>query len=197
MKKWELSLLLGLILSVFLTSFSGFSAVCSDVREDTLRLHILANSNSKIDQDAKLYVRDCILKNEGSFFAKSGTKEKAKAKAQDLLLNVEKTARDALREKGLNYAVKAYTTEMYFATTEYDGFTLPAGRYDALRVELGEAKGKNWFCVLFPPLCVPASMDDAATGYTDAEISAVHEPYKAKFAIVEWVQLLSETLHGK
>ncbi|MEG0109926.1 MAG: stage II sporulation protein R, partial [Oscillospiraceae bacterium] len=62
---------------------------------------------------------------------------------------------------------------------------------------LGEAKGKNWFCVLFPPLCVPASMDDAAKGYTDAEISAVHEPYKAKFAIVEWVQLLSETLRGK
>ncbi len=192
MKKWELSLLLGLVLSVFLTSFGSFSAVCADVRADTLRLHILANSNSEIDQNAKLYVRDCILQEEGAAFSHSGSKENAKITADRLLQQVEATARKALLEKGLDYSVHAYLTEMYFATTQYDGFTLPAGRYDALRVELGAAKGKNWFCVLFPPLCVPASMDDAA-GYTGAENAAVREPYQAKFAVVEWAQLIRES----
>ena len=189
MKKWELSLLLGLVLSVFLTSFGSFSAVCADVRADTLRLHILANSNSEIDQNAKLYVRDCILQEEGAAFSHSGSKENAKITADRLLQQVEATARKALLEKGLDYSVHAYLTEMYFATTQYDGFTLPAGRYDALRVELGAAAGHNWFCVMYPPLCLPAAGgSDGLAVYSPAERGVLESPYTLKFAALEWFE---------
>ncbi|MEG0178056.1 MAG: stage II sporulation protein R [Oscillospiraceae bacterium] len=184
MKKIEFALLFGLILSILLTSFTSFSLGCDEVREDTLRLHILANSDTKKDQEAKLYVRDKLLESNAKLFSRQNDKSEAKISADENIALIEKTARDALAEKGLYYDVKAYITNMYFATTQYDGFTLPAGRYDALRIELGKAKGKNWFCVLFPPMCVPAAMDDAAA-YSRRENTVIHEKHKIKFAIVE------------
>lgn len=187
MKKIELVLLLGLCLAILLTSFSSFSRVCENVREDTLRLHILANSNSDIDQEAKLYVRDEILRCHGEMFGQSKTKAGARQSAESAAVQVQETARRALADKGIYYNVSISVENMYFATTQYDDFVLPAGRYDALRVELGDAVGKNWFCVLFPPLCVPAALDDAAAGYNDKEAAAVHTPYKIKFAVLEWL----------
>ena len=77
---------------------------------------------------------------------------------------------------------------MYFETREYEKFTLPAGQYKALRIEIGKAEGKNWWCVLFPALCIPASQDSAELGevFSESEIEVVTRPkYKAKFAIVE------------
>lgn len=186
MKKNELVVLLALCLAILLTSFSSFSRVCESVREDTLRLHILANSNSDIDQEAKLFVRDEILRCHGDVFTKSSSKQKATLTAQEIAQQVKQTTQNALIAKGLYYNVNISVENMYFATTDYTDFVLPAGKYDALRVELGEAVGKNWFCVLFPPLCVPAVLDDAANGYTSAENKAVRTPYKIKFAVVEW-----------
>lgn len=192
MKKFELVILYSLVLAIVLTSLSSFSNVCASVRDDTLRLHILANSNSEIDQNAKLYVRDEILKNHGEAFSGNISKSGARITAQNYMQDICKTAQNALEEKGLNYSVKVSLVNMYFATTVYTGFTLPAGKYDAVRVELGQAKGKNWFCVLFPPLCVPAAMDDANQGYSQAESNAVKTPYKIKFALVEWAQAFKE-----
>lgn len=187
MKKIELTLLLGICLAILLTGFSSFSRVCENVRQDTLRLHILANSNSDIDQEAKLYVRDEILRVHGEMFGQSKTKAGAKLSAQSAAQQVKETAQKALSDKGLHYNVNIGIENMYFATTHYDDFVLPAGRYDALRVELGTAEGKNWFCVLFPPLCVPAALDDAANGYNDKEAKTVNSSYKIKFAVLEWL----------
>ncbi len=183
MKKWELALLTGLILAVVLSQFSTFSATCDAVRDDTLRLHILANSDKKTDQNAKLRVRDALLLEYGNVFSAATDKETAKILAHQYASSMEKTAE---KITGLPVAVKI--ERMYFSTKEYDSFTMPAGVYDAVRVEIGSAAGHNWFCVMYPPLCLPAASQDGLAIYTQQETDVLKSPYKIKFAAVEWLQ---------
>lgn len=187
---------LGLLLAVVLNCFTSFSAVCADVRADTLRLHILANSDSDADQTLKLCVRDAILAQADTLFAPGATKEEALAAARRALPQLEKTARDVLRAHGCADSVSVRLENLYFSTRDYGRFTLPAGRYDAVRIELGAHEGKNWFCVLFPPLCVPAASPDAGA-YSEEELSAVRCPYELRFAAVEWIESLRESLRRK
>ena len=105
-----------------------------------------------------------------------------------------------MRARGYSYPVAVRLENMYFSTREYDGFTLPAGRYDAVRVEIGAHAGKNWFCVLFPPMCVPAATSDGGqdmSAYSGAEQQAVCSSYKVGFAAVEWLEGLKESLSGQ
>ena len=98
-----------------------------------------------------------------------------------------------LKENGFSYSATAKVENIYFATKDYGDFTLPAGRYDALRIELGSHEGKNWFCVLFPPLCVPAAVDaDEAPQYTGSEQDVVSSPYRVEFAAVEALESVKE-----
>ena len=100
-----------------------------------------------------------------------------------------------MRDAGYSYPVTVKLENIYFATREYEDFTLPAGRYDAVRVEIGEHEGHNWFCVLFPPLCVPAAVDaDDTAQYSDEEEQVVKSPYKIKFAAVEFLEQIKESL---
>ena len=189
--RWELSVLLGLALALSLSSFTRFSAACAGVREDTLRLHILANSDSEADQELKLAVRDAILQAEGGMFAAERTKEGALRAAGADLEAIRAVAQRTVRARGYSYPVAVRLENMYFSTREYDGFTLPAGRYDAVRVEIGAHAGKNWFCVLFPPMCVPAATSDGGqdmSAYSGAEQQAVCSSYKVGFAAVEWLE---------
>ena len=198
--RWELSVLLGLALALSLSSFTRFSAACAGVREDTLRLHILANSDSEADQELKLAVRDAILQAEGGMFAAERTKEGALRAAGADLEAIRAVAQRTVRARGYSYPVAVRLENMYFSTREYDGFTLPAGRYDAVRVEIGAHAGKNWFCVLFPPMCVPAATSDGGqdmSAYSGAEQQAVCSSYKVGFAAVEWLEGLKESLSGQ
>ena len=195
--RWELSVLMGLALALSLSSFTRFSAACAGVREDTLRLHILANSDSEADQELKLAVRDAILQAEGGMFAAERTKEGALRAAGADLEAIRAVAQRTVRARGYSYPIAVRLENMYFSTREYDGFTLPAGRYDAVRVEIGAHAGKNWFCVLFPPMCVPAATSDGGqdmSAYSGAEQQAVCSSYKVGFAAVEW---LEESLSGQ
>ncbi len=195
-----LSVLLGLALALSLSSFTRFSAACAGVREDTLRLHILANSDSEADQELKLAVRDAILQAEGGMFAAERTKEGALRAAGADLEAIRAVAQRTVRARGYSYPVAVRLENMYFSTREYDGFTLPAGRYDAVRVEIGAHAGKNWFCVLFPPMCVPAATSDGGqdmSAYSGAEQQAVCSSYKVGFAAVEWLEGLKESLSGQ
>lgn len=196
--RWELSVLLGLILALTLSGLGQFSAACADVRADTLRLHILANSDSEADQALKLKVRDAILEQESASFAAAQTKAGALDAAQADLDAIRAVAERTVREAGYDYPVAVRLENMYFSTREYDGFTLPAGRYDAVRVEIGAHAGKNWFCVLFPPMCVPAACDDGGqtAAYTDAQERTVRSGYTLGFAAVEWLEELRESLSG-
>ncbi|MFQ9991578.1 stage II sporulation protein R [Ruthenibacterium lactatiformans] len=198
--RWELSVPLGLALALSLSSFTRFSAACAGVREDTLRLHILANSDSEADQELKLAVRDAILQAEGGMFAAERTKEGALRAAGADLEAIRAVAQRTVRARGYSYPVAVRLENMYFSTREYDGFTLPAGRYDAVRVEIGAHAGKNWFCVLFPPMCVPAATSDGGqdmSAYSGAEQQAVCSSYKVGFAAVEWLEGLKESLSGQ
>ena len=192
--------LLGLALALSLSSFTRFSAACAGVREDTLRLHILANSDSEADQELKLAVRDAILQAEGGMFAAERTKEGALRAAGADLEAIRAVAQRTVRARGYSYPIAVRLENMYFSTREYDGFTLPAGRYDAVRVEIGAHAGKNWFCVLFPPMCVPAATSDGGqdmSAYSGAEQQAVCSSYKVGFAAVEWLEGLKESLSGQ
>ncbi|MCI9196031.1 MAG: stage II sporulation protein R [Angelakisella sp.] len=187
----------GLLLAMLITPLAGFGQRCAQVRQEVLRLHILANSDSEADQALKLRVRDAVLEETGGLFAAAGTLEEAQAAALENLPAIEAAARRALAEAGSDAPVKAELTRMYFNTREYgEDTTLPAGEYQALRLSIGEARGRNWWCVMFPPLCVPAAeaaVEGQESKAAEEDIEALNqEPhYRLSFAVVEWLEELA------
>ncbi|NLG92436.1 MAG: stage II sporulation protein R [Clostridiales bacterium] len=156
MKLIEKSLLLAFILTV-LFSFTGFAAGCEDIPNHVLRLHVLANSDSKEDQELKLKVRDRILAESSRMMDHVTNKEEAQNAVRAALPKLKSAAEDEIRKQGYHYPVDVKMERMYFTTRQYKTTTLPAGEYDALRVSIGKAEGHNWWCVIFPPMCLPAA----------------------------------------
>lgn len=195
MKKLKIAIAAGTLLAIVLTSsFSSFAAVCDAIRADTLRFHVLANSDSAADQALKLKVRDAVLQATAPDFAKAATKAQAEQTADAQLEKIRAAAKKTIRAEGYDYPVKVYRTRMYFATTRYPraaggSYTLPAGQYDAVRIEIGAAEGHNWFCVLFPQLCLPAAQSEETADalYTDEEKQVLESGYEVRFALVEWL----------
>ena len=136
------------------------------LRADTLRLHVRADSDSVFDQTCKLAVRDALLDLTEQLYQDAGTADEARTMAARHLVDFQRTAQQTLARLGAPRAVRVSLVNMYFDTTEYGSFTLPAGRYDAVRVDIGEpgSYGRNWWCVLYPGLCTTAcgSYDDPA-----------------------------------
>ncbi len=173
-------------------SCTYFTASAETVKDAVVRLHILANSDSETDQAVKLKVRDALLETNASILSDSVTKENAKEhfkNSKDILL---KTAEETLKENGFDYDVKITLQEEYFETRSYGELTFPAGQYTALKVVLGEGKGKNWWCVMFPPLCVPAAdgietNENTADYLTESGVKIVNggEKYIVKFKFLE------------
>ena len=198
LKKIEISVLVGLILTILVGGVTTFAADCNQIREDVLRLHILANSDSEEDQALKLKVRDRILTEMGSTFETPETLEEAKNSAEDHLKQVKEIAQDEIARNGYDYTVNAEIVNMYFTTRQYDTFTLPAGMYDAVRITIGKAEGKNWWCVLYPPLCLPAAQPQEALekGFNEDEADLVTKSpkYEVRFAVVEWFEDLKNNL---
>lgn len=192
MKKLIISLATGLMLSILL-SLSQFSVQCQTIRDDVLRLHILANSNSDEDQQLKLKVRDAILANTDDDFTSVHTKDEAIANISRSLAKIEQIAAQVIKENGYDYSVKAEVVNMYFTTRQYDRYTLPAGYYDAIRITIGKAEGKNWWCVMFPQLCLPAvSEQESIDMFNEAQQDIIEngDKYKASFFIIEWLEQL-------
>ncbi len=166
------------------------------IYEDTVRLHILAESDSDSDQALKLYLRDKILEKYGARLSKAESKENAEAIAKELLGDIEADAERWIREEGFSYGVTVTLTEEWYGTREYESFTLPAGVYTSLRVIIGEGCGKNWWCVMYPPLCIDiateeAPPDDATIDYTKEEINLITEDgYRVKFKLLEIISSL-------
>ena len=154
----ELGAALGLALTVLLTAALWYgeqtrAAVCAD----TLRLHILANSNSVDDQLLKLKVRDAVLEEMPAILQNAATKQEAETAVSGALWRLQQVAQRAVRRTGSSQTVRVRLEQADFAARDYGSFRLPAGEYTALRIELGAAAGHNWFCVLYPELCVGAS----------------------------------------
>lgn len=161
------------------------------IYEDTLRLHILANSDSKEDQEVKLRLRDEILTVFGSRLSDCRDIEDAKENVSLLLEEIESHSREFLSSVGVDYPVTANLSVEWYGTRSYDGFTLPCGYYNSLRIIIGSGEGKNWWCVMYPPLCMDiatkdAPADDATLNYSNEELRLIAGgKYNVKFKLLE------------
>ena len=185
-KRIKLSLCFGLICAVLL-SMTNFNALCDDLRQNVLRLHIIANSDSTIDQELKLKIRDEILKEASSVFAEADSLSLAQSKAREKLSYFSDIANKVIKENGFSYKATVSLGDCFFETRHYDTFSLPAGEYRSLIIKLGEAKGKNWWCVIFPSVCIPAATSNLRDSVKEesAQIAEQSGRYIIKFKTVE------------
>ena len=151
--KNSLILLFLLFLYISISAISYVNAVSNDIEESVFRLHVIANSDSKEDQDLKYKVRDNLIKYMNTICSNTKNKEEAINIAQNNLEEFKKIAKQTVKENGYSYDVSVEIGNFSFPTKNYGDVSLPAGYYDALRVKIGKAEGQNWWCVMFPPLC--------------------------------------------
>lgn len=192
------ALVCGFVMAV-IASFFPFAAACGGLPENVVRLHVVANSDSEEDQSVKLLVRDTVLEEAAKWYGGAQSMEEASSQLCTHLQSLGKTARTTLAENGMEYSAKVEMTEMYFSTRDYGTFRLPAGRYRTLRVTLGEGQGKNWWCVVFPSLCLPAAgeeQSDLLLSLPESEREIVENPeqFQVKFKAVELWESLREWL---
>ena len=197
-KPIEVALLAGLAVCLL----SGGLAVETQqqLADRVVRLHVLANSDSEADQALKLKVRDVVTERTEILMERASNRTEAERVLRQHLPELKQLAEDCIRVAGYAYPVDVELAVTDFPTKEYDGFSLPAGEYLALRVLIGEAAGQNWWCVVFPPLCTAASTDVAVTalaaGLDKEQVRLITEEngYILKFKTVEWWQYLREML---
>lgn len=177
-----------LVLSV-LFDCTAYALACDTLPEQVLRLHVVANSDSEEDQAAKLQVRDALLTVAATLCENAKSPFEAQSVLCAHLQRLEETARSALKNAGSQHTVRLLFTDMRFPPCTYAGFTLPAGEYRALRVVIGKGEGHNWWCVLFPGLCLPcggaAELDETLT---PAQQDAVSPEITVRFKLVEWMR---------
>ena len=142
-----------LFIYTIICAVSYVNAVSSNIESSVFRLHVIANSDSKEDQDLKYIVRDNILTYINEISKNASTKEEVIEIARNNIDTIKQIAQETVYENGYNYSVNIKIGNFAFPTKQYGDITLPAGFYDALRVEIGSASGQNWWCVMFPPLC--------------------------------------------
>ena len=193
----EIALMVGL--AIFLGSGVLALRTQDELADKVVRLHVLANSDSEEDQALKLKVRDVVLERATAILEQSADRGEAESRLRGELLGLERIAAEEIAAEGYNYPVTVELENTDFPTKEYDGFTLPAGEYLALRVIIGEGQGQNWWCVVFPPLCTAASADVPASalaaGFSEEEVNLITEEnqgYVLKFKAVEWWETLKE-----
>jgi len=142
-----------LFIYTIICAVSYVNAVSSNIESSVFRLHVIANSDSKEDQDLKYIVRDNILTYINEISKNASTKEEVIEIARNNIDTIKQIAQETVYENGYNYSVNIKIGNFAFPTKQYGDISLPAGFYDALRVEIGSASGQNWWCVMFPPLC--------------------------------------------
>ena len=196
MKKLLIPIFTILLSTVFIATIPTEAEAA--IYEDTLRLHILANSNSDEDQNLKLEIRDEILKKYSSQLKDTEKIDEAENIIGGLLSEIEDFAEEEITERGFDYQVRCELGKEWYDTREYERFTLPKGYYTSLRVIIGDGEGHNWWCVMFPPMCLDiatenAPSDDGIIDYTKEEISLItNKKYNFKFKILE---LLSDAFN--
>lgn len=186
-KLFNISLCFALISSMFLVLLD-FDASCNELRKNVLRLHIIANSNSDEDQMLKLKIRDQILLESGEIFDLAKDIDQAIIVANDNTEKFSEIANTVIKRNGFSYNAQASIGDSYFETRVYDDFTLPAGIYKSLIIEVGKAQGENWWCVIFPEICLPTTtkgdLSDTVS-QKSVEIAKSPQKYIMRFKAVE------------
>ncbi len=196
-------ILLILIIFIFYFIFYSFSysySISNDLEKNLFRLHILANSDSTEDQELKLYVRNKVIDylHQYSF----NNKSELITFLNNNQLSLQKVIDDAIKEKGYSYTSSLEIENSFYPQKQYKNITLPAGNYDGLKIKIGKAEGKNWWCVLFPPMCLINNstcslpeeseilLDNSLTAESCSVISSNSSKYKFKFKIIEFINNL-------
>lgn len=192
LKRWEIALLASLLATLLVSAFP--LRVQSGLADKLTRLHVLANSDSPGDQTLKLQVRDAVL----------AASEDEPVLNERLLQKLQRAAQTEVLRQGYRYPVTVTREHCYFDRRVYETFSLPAGYYDAVRVVIGAGEGKNWWCVIYPPLCAGMCERDWETvareaGLTEKEISFIceEEGYVIRFQLVDWWGRLLHQLREK
>ena len=186
LKRWEIALAVSLLVAVWMCIVPIRAQ--NRLAEKLVRLHVLANSDTVEDQNLKLIVRDAVLQ----------AAEGARELDDSLLYKLQQTAQQTVENAGYDYTVQVTREYDWFDTREYETFSLPAGYYDAVRVIIGEGAGRNWWCVIYPPLCAGVCEEDLAEigkafSLSEEEISLICEEkgYIIRFRLADlWGRLL-------
>lgn len=191
-----------LCLMVVLLIFTGMLiADRKKLKDSLIRFHVVANSDSKRDQDVKLLVRDAVILSIQEDLSNIADVEQAKAYLRENLPKIEKLANTVLESAGFREKAVVSLCQEAFSTREYDTFTLPAGVYEALRIVIGEGQGHNWWCVTFPSLCVPATsqgfLETAAQASLPESLTqslVKDEKYEIRFFLLDVIGKIENTL---
>jgi stage II sporulation protein R len=189
---WECALLLAFSLTLVTGVWASGSQ--SALADRVVRLHVIANSDSDADQTLKLQVRDGVLAAAGDCLDGVTDRSEAESILSDRLQALADAGAAVVAQAGYDYPVTVSLEDCWFPTKDYDDFSLPAGTYRALRVVIGEGQGQNWWCVVFPPLCLGAVTETSETaaamaGLSDDQIALItgrDEGYVIKFKLIEW-----------
>lgn len=164
-----------------------------DISNKVFRLHILANSNSTEDQNTKLMLKNFILENSEDVIG-GKTLDEAISNAKNNRKEITEMCNEYLKSIGVDYKVVVSVVKEYFKTRVYDDFTLPAGKYNSLKIELGEAKGHNWWCIVFPSVCLSACTESMNDYLNEDEMKLVSNTYSPKFKVVEIYESAKEKI---
>jgi len=204
LRRWELALLLGAAIAALAGSWLNASQAA--LADRVIRLHVVANSDSEADQALKLAVRDRILAESEDLFSQGLSVDQARTILTERLGELAAAAAEALGEKGCSDPVTVSLADgVWFPTKTYTDFALPAGNYTALRVVIGNGGGQNWWCVVFPPLCLGSVTETvettaAAGGFSEDQIALItgeDEGYVVKFKAIELWEQFQAWLKGK
>lgn len=190
-KLLEVSMVVSIIVSVTVSCLISLKSTYDDLQENVLRMHILANSDSEEDQALKLKVRDAILDHTDLIFGDCTDIDEAEANVSQRLELIQNIASKVVTSNGYSYPIKVELVSMQFDDRTYDDITMPSGLYDAVRVTIGNAEGHNWWCVMYPPMCVNAVSIGKSTTYFDSNTMDVlenHPKYRLKLKFIEWLE---------
>lgn len=201
--KWIIltSLLIGLLATGFVQSRQYSETVSQGLEQNLIRFHVLANSDSEEDQNLKLKVRDAVLEEMQPILKKAQNIEESRNIINFNMDKIKNIAEEMIKQEGKDYEVTVALENTDFPTKKYGDVVLPSGEYEALRIIIGDGGGKNWWCVMFPPLCfvdithgtIPEeSKEELQKILTEEEFAVITQteetPVKIKFKIVEWWQ---------
>ncbi len=202
---WIAALICGSVVFVFGTAIACYAeSTQRELASQFIRFHVLANSDSDEDQALKLKVRDAVLEDMRVYLESSTSLDETRESLEQNLLRIKQVALSTLRQEGCDADVTVSLEPSRFPTKRYGNISLPAGTYEALRIQIGEARGHNWWCVMFPPLCfvdesedqLPQEEEEQLDGIlTEEQNELIHYEeenwsVKIKFKLIEWWQEL-------
>lgn len=181
MKKCEISIIGGLLLALAVSFLGDINLQASGIRNSTLRLHIIARDDSPRSQNIKMQVKDAVSRLRQSIYFDAENFDDAVVATQENLEYIQQVTDNTLHKLQAGYTSRCTIEQFYFDTTRYDGFTMPRGEYTALTIRLGDAEGRNWWCVLYPGLCAAGGEyeDDTANTFIETD------HFRLKFRAVE------------